>query len=205
MTETNPKTKPKPEGRLVFPGDEARLPWLPMLLEAYHITDRGVAEGIRREEAQGRKLACHKGCAACCRSHKTIPVYPLELMGISWCAVEKLESGVREKLKTQLSSHKSGEACLLLVDNLCSIHPMRPMACRPFNLFSQVCTEGEDAYYTRRQDVLMPIKKYTDEALYAHAAVLRHQGQGQAQAGGKGRLAAPHRAGAAGNQLAEPG
>jgi len=38
------------------------------------------------------------------------------------------------------------------------------MACRQFNVFDTVCTEGEDAYYTRRQDVLTPIRDYADEA-----------------------------------------
>jgi len=38
------------------------------------------------------------------------------------------------------------------------------MACRQFNVFGQVCREGEDAYYTRRQDVLTPIRAYADEA-----------------------------------------
>ncbi|MDX2503237.1 MAG: hypothetical protein QNL62_01985 [Gammaproteobacteria bacterium] len=46
-------------------------------------------KGIKREEKQGKKLACARGCAACCRSHETIPVYPLELMGMSWYAFDK--------------------------------------------------------------------------------------------------------------------
>ena len=70
--------------RLAFPDDESRQAWLPLLLEAYAIVDAGINEATRREEAQGRALACHKGCAACCRSHTTIPIYPLELIGINW-------------------------------------------------------------------------------------------------------------------------
>lgn len=150
--------------RLKFGDDEARQSWLPLLLEAYAIVDAGVAEAIRREEAQGRKLACHKGCAACCRSHTTIPVYPIELIGITWYAVEKIEGATREKLTRQLREHKSGEPCPLLVDNACSVHPVRPMACRQFNVFDTVCVEGEDAYYTRRTDVLTPIRDYADAA-----------------------------------------
>jgi len=44
------------------------------------------------------------------------------------------------------------------------VHPLRPMACRQFNVFDTVCTQGEDAYYTRRQDVLTPIRNYADQA-----------------------------------------
>lgn len=151
--------------RLAFPEDEARQAWLPPLLTAYAIVDTGVTEGIGREQARDRTLACHKGCAACCRSHTSIPVYPIELIGITWYAIEKLAGPVRERLVQQLHAHRSGEPCPLLVDNACSIHSLRPMACRQFNVFDQVCTEGEDAYYTRRADVMTPIRAYLDAAL----------------------------------------
>lgn len=59
-----------------------------MLLDAYATTDAGVAEGIRREQVGGRALACGKGCSSCCRTHTTIPAYPLELIGMSWYATE---------------------------------------------------------------------------------------------------------------------
>ena len=91
--------------RLAFADDESRQARLALLLEAYAIVNAGVDEAIRREEIQGRTLACHKGCAACCRSHTTIPVYPLELIGINWYTVEKITGPVREKLKTQLRDH----------------------------------------------------------------------------------------------------
>ena len=153
--------------RLSFVEDEAIHPWLASLLDAHGIADQGVAEGIAREEKQGRKLACRKGCAACCRSHKTIPVYPSELVGLSWYVTEKIHGPVRERLKAQLQSHNKGDACPFRVDDVCAVHAMRPMACRHFDVFDRVCDEGEDAYYTRRQDVLTPIKRYMDGALDA--------------------------------------
>ncbi|HJV97279.1 MAG TPA: YkgJ family cysteine cluster protein [Albitalea sp.] len=150
--------------RLAFPEDEARQAWLAPLLEAYAVTDAGVRAATDREEKQGRRLACHKGCAACCRSHTTIPVYPLELIGITWYAVERLGGPTREALKRQLRDHRRGQPCPLLVDDACSVHPLRPMACRQFNVLDRVCTEGEDAYYTRRADVLTPPRDYADAA-----------------------------------------
>ena len=78
--------------------------------------------------------------------------------------VEKITGPLRTQLETQLRNHKKGEPCLLLVDNACAVYPLRPMACRQFNVFDTVCTEGEDAYYTRRQDVLTPIRDYADQA-----------------------------------------
>jgi Fe-S-cluster containining protein len=152
--------------RLSFPFDGARFPWLPMLLDAYHMTDQGVAEGVRREQAQGRRLACARGCAACCRSHTTVPVYPLELIGMTWYATEQVQGPARERLKQQLRDHSTRPGCPFLIDEACAIHPMRPMACRQFNVFDRVCAEGEDAYYTRRADVLTPIKRFSDDAFY---------------------------------------
>jgi len=153
----------RPE-RLHFTLDEAVFSWLSPLLDGYAATDRGVNEAIGREQKKGRKLACARGCSSCCRSHTTIPVYPLELVGLTWYATEKLEGPVRDKVKAQLRAHASGDPCPFLLDGACSIHPLRPMACRQFNVFGQACAEGEDAYYSRREDVLTPIPTYADEA-----------------------------------------
>jgi len=156
---------PAPE-RLTFPDDEARFEWLPMLLDAYHIADVGVSEGVSREEKQGRVLACRKGCSACCRTHKDIPVYPLELVGMTWYATEKVDQPVRARLQEQLRDYQQGDACPFLVDGVCAVHPVRPLACRQFNVFGQACAEGEDPFHTRRQDVMTPIRKYIDDALF---------------------------------------
>lgn len=160
--------------RLSFPDDEKRLPWLALLLEIQFISNRGVAAAIK---ADGRKLACARGCASCCRSHSDIPVYPLELMGISWYLLEKLEgeagTEVRERVRQQLARHRDLGACPFLVDEACAIHPLRPMACRQFNVFTTVCEPGEDAYHTRRGDVLTPDAKRKHEAL---REMLRYHG-----------------------------
>ena len=150
--------------RLSFPDHEARLPWLATLLQMYHLTDGGVHEGIRREEKQGRELACGRGCSTCCRTHTTIPVYPIELMGLYWYVSEQMEPSRREQLRERLEAHEKGQPCPFLIDEVCSVHPLRPMACRNFNVFGQRCAEGEDAYYSRRGDVLTPLKKPMDEA-----------------------------------------
>lgn len=152
--------------RLSFPQDERRQPWLAPLLEAYHLIDQGVAEGIDRAVLHGRQLACAKGCATCCRAHTTIPVYPLELIGIYWFVSEHLVEPGRGRLREQLRSHVSGGPCPFLVDESCSIHPLRPMACRQFNVFDHVCAEGEDAFHTRPQDVLVPDRRAMDAAFF---------------------------------------
>ncbi len=154
--------------RLRFPEHEKRQPWLPLLLEIQHLTNLGVAAAIK---ADGRKLACGRGCASCCSSHGDIPVYPLEMMGIAWYASEILAGDLRERVRVQLQQHRDLGACPFLVDAACAIHPLRPMACRQFNVFNTVCAVGEDAFHTRPSDVLKPDAKSKNEAL---REMLRH-------------------------------
>ncbi len=151
---------------LSFPEAQAKFPWLTLLLQAYHIADLGLAQAIAQQQARGRQLACAKGCSACCRSHSTIPVYPMELAGLAWYASEQVAEPLRATLRAQLAAHASGSPCPFLVEGVCSVHPLRPMACRQFNVFGRACAEGEDAYYTRREDVLDPVASAMDEAFY---------------------------------------
>ena len=162
---------PAASTRIHFPDDEARQPWLALLLDVQQITDQAVSEGIQRETRKGKTLACARGCASCCRTHTDIPVYPLELMGIAWYATEKLAAPLRAQVQTQLQKHATRDACPFLVDEACAIHPLRPMACRHFNVFGRQCAPGEDAFHTRREAVLTPIKALKDKSL---RVMLRH-------------------------------
>ena len=73
----------------------------------------------------------------------------------------------RTRLKPQLAGHVAGQPCPFLLEGACSVHPMRPLACRHFNVFGKTCVEGEDAFYTRREDVLTPLKAHQDAAYEA--------------------------------------
>lgn len=153
--------------RLHFPEDEARFQWLPLLLEAYAVIDEGVSFAIKRhKEKYSAEPACKKGCSTCCRIHKDIPVYPLELVGIYWFVMEKIADPGRGILKEQLLNYKMGHPCPFLLNDSCAIHPLRPVSCRQFNVFGNPCEDGEDPYYTRRSDVLTPIQNYTNKAFY---------------------------------------
>ncbi|HMK44916.1 MAG TPA: YkgJ family cysteine cluster protein [Dissulfurispiraceae bacterium] len=152
--------------RLSLKDDEARQPWLPMLIDAYATIDEGVAAAITAHSKKSTsRLACTQGCSNCCRTPRDIPLYPIELVGIYWYAIEKLDGKKRNDLKTALLRHRKGDACPFLLNNACAIHPMRPIACRQFNVFGMPCEAGEDPFYTRRGDVLTPIQAFTDHAL----------------------------------------
>lgn len=166
MKNASAKTGGNTTYRVSFPHEEPSHPWLPLLLDAYATCDEGIIIAIAREiKKTGRTLACKKGCGACCRTHKDIPVYPIELVGIYWYVIEKLEQPLRAVIKTQLLAHKIHGACPFLADNGCAIHPVRPMACRQFNVFSHPCSDREDPFHTRRMDVLTPIEEWTEKAL----------------------------------------
>ncbi len=151
--------------RIRFPDDEKRLPWLPMLLDAYAIVDTGVAIAVRKiEKKRKKKLACTKGCGNCCVHQQDLPLYPHELVGIYWYASEKMTEPGRAILRARLANRPADAACPFLVENACSIHIVRPAGCRQFNVFTSPCSPGEDPYYTRRDDVLTPEAAYTDRA-----------------------------------------
>jgi Fe-S-cluster containining protein len=152
--------------RLSFPEDEKKHSWLGLLLEGYYIVDKGISRAIDSEQKKGRKPACFKGCSHCCSTHKDIPIYPLEMAGVSWYAAEKLKGPGRETLKNQLAIFRKNDTCPFLVEGACAVHPMRPMACRQFNVFGSPCGEGEDPYYSRREDVMEPVKKHVDQAFF---------------------------------------
>ena len=164
-------TKHTPAGlsrRLRFPDDERRLPWLSRLLDAYAIADTGVAIVVRdMEKKRRKKLACGKACGNCCVHQKDLPLYPHELVGIYWYATEKITGPARDVLRDRLANRAAGSGCPFLSEGSCSIHPLRPVGCRQFNVFTAPCAPGEDPYFTRRDDVLEPIPEYLDRAFAA--------------------------------------
>jgi len=159
----NRYTKPQ---RLNFPAEEVSINWLSMLLDVYFESDQSVYSSITEElTRKGRTLACFKGCFFCCKTHRDIPVYPLELLGLYWFVLEKMTQAHQENIIKQLEDFEPGKCCPFLIDDVCGIHPMRPMACRFFNVFNTPCKEGEDPYYTRRKDVMTPDEKEKNKAL----------------------------------------
>jgi Fe-S-cluster containining protein len=127
-----------------------------------------VAIAVRdKEKKEKKKLACGKGCGNCCVHQKDLPLYSHELIGIYWYASEKITGPGRDILKKRLADRAEGSGCPFLIDNSCSIHPVRPIGCRQFNVFTAPCAAGEDPYYTRRDDVLQPMADYLDRAFAA--------------------------------------
>ena len=152
--------------RLSFPAEEKKSNWLSYLFDTYLAGDKQVMSEIGQEvNKKGRNFACTKGCSTCCKTHITIPVYPLELMGIYWYSIDIVQGEKREALYQNLKEFNSESGCPFLIDGACGIHPMRPLACRYFNVFGKACEEGEDPFFSRRKDVLTPDEKQKNKVL----------------------------------------
>lgn len=141
-----------------FPEHEARHPWLPLLLRMHALVDAGVEAAVREQERRrGARRACRRGCSVCCRTQSDIPVFPIELAGLSWFAAEELAGAARDAVRGRLDRHApAGRECPFLVEEACALHPVRPMACRLFTVFGRPCAEGEDPFHARRDDMLAP-------------------------------------------------
>ncbi|MCX8069882.1 MAG: YkgJ family cysteine cluster protein, partial [Thermodesulfovibrionales bacterium] len=121
--------------RTKYKSDEENHSWLKILLDAYEAVDDGITKSLQDYEAKNQvRLACKKGCSNCCKTHQDIPVYPLELVGIYWYTIEKIDGDTRKTLKTQLGRYKGEARCPFLVDDLCAIYEVRPISCRQFNV-----------------------------------------------------------------------
>lgn len=154
-----------PGKRTSHPQAEVRLAWLKLLLDAYSVVDEGVQQALEQQAAaKGRVLACRKGCANCCRTHALVPVYPLEMAGMAWYCTEQVAGEDRRVLMEQLEAYQEGMPCPFLVRDDCAIHPLRPMACRQFNVLDTPCKEDEDPFFSRREDVLNPLEEYLQAA-----------------------------------------
>jgi len=164
MQKKSKQTLPKPT-RLSYPSDENKVQWLPILLDTYFVADKAIYDGLRRELKKGKTLACASGCSNCCYTHTTIPVYPLEVVGLYWYVIEKISGKRRYQIQRHLQVHENSQSCPFLVNDRCGVHPMRPMACRFFNVFGRVCAENEDPFYSRRYDVFTPNEDAKNKAL----------------------------------------
>jgi len=78
-------------------------------------------------------------------------------MGISWYISEIIENLIiREQLKVQMLNHKETLACPFLINNECSIYPIRPIACREFFMTGIPCRPNENPVETRPNDIWHP-------------------------------------------------
>jgi Fe-S-cluster containining protein len=146
-------------GRLAVPPGPMRLAELSWNIMA--ISDKLVGQAIGREEREGRRISCCKGCGACCR--QVVPLSPPEAWMIAdlvagmgegarsaTCAAfasvaEALDrAGLKVAFSGRIESSddlkalalayfRLGLACpFLSSEEACKIHPVRPSICREY-------------------------------------------------------------------------
>lgn len=149
--------------RVRYAQDEDRQSWLMALLDAYALIDGGVAAVTEDRVRAGQgSTACREGCHFCCI--QPIPVTPLEVEGVFWFLQRKASADIRRAMAARLGAYRPGPECPMLLDGRCAVHPLRPVICRDFNIFSEPCRKGEDPSRTRPGDLLTPMPRVVAEA-----------------------------------------
>ncbi len=129
-----------------------------------------VGLAIKREMVLGSTISCHKGCGICC--DQLVPLSAPEVFFL-YDFVKSLPSDKRDKIVSKFleirkamesvglieriekledtSEHKIlardyfalGMSCPFLEDDACSIHSIRPFACREYNVISppELCVD----------------------------------------------------------------
>jgi uncharacterized protein len=128
-------------------------PWLSILLDAYNIKDKGIKKELRiAQEIKGKRVACHKGCSACCKN-PSISISELEFKGIVWFVVEELDIETQDLIIENINKIDDSTACPFLVNDQCGVYQARPLTCRMFYVFNTVCKEEEHVEETRPYDI----------------------------------------------------
>ena len=135
--------------------DTKKYQWLYWLKKAYELADSQTAKTIKLRNKNARpKIVCTKGCAACCYN-PAVPIVPVELQGISWFSCEIMDKDNQNKLIQNLLGRQNTTKCPFLINEHCSIYPLRPLACRHFLMTNQKCQPYEDITVSRPQDMVV--------------------------------------------------
>lgn len=116
---------------------------------------------VARVEAEGKTISCQAGCGACCRqavpiapsearalaAHVAAMPEPrrsqvrsrfaaaraaLDGAGVDHTPASFSETNMEARIALGMTYFNAGIACPFLVDENCSIHPVRPLACREY-------------------------------------------------------------------------
>ncbi len=128
--------------------------WLNALLDSYAICEEEMNQEMASEQViRGQEVACAKGCYHCCIGYD-VPVTPPESLGISWYVTEVMAQDDRIKLYERLEHQEDIIGCPFLIEGNCSVHPVRPLACRKFIVYGDKCKSSkEDPFFSRPGDM----------------------------------------------------
>jgi Fe-S-cluster containining protein len=146
------------------------------LLRFYGRQDAAIDKTIR---AAKQKVACRSGCSTCC--HYKVEARAVEVLAIRdyvnahfspaqrASVVERAEHNVAEAADWSHVEHLArNQRCPLLIDDACSVYPVRPANCRSFHSTDvQVCIESRQ----RPEDLSIRVP-YIEEVFEAATATV---------------------------------
>jgi hypothetical protein len=168
----------------------ARVPDL--VADAHRFVDQVVQDGLARSPANEHPVCC-LGCTACCHLH--VVALPSEVLAIARHVEREFSDEAREALRQRMTAHieathgldaarrrKLRLACPLLVENRCSVYPVRPISCRGWNSLDRGLCDADLADPARGTAAQLNLAQYVlagrvAEGLAAasHALGLEHR------------------------------
>jgi Fe-S-cluster containining protein len=121
-----------------------------LALQVFHDVDDLVEREVARSAAKGQRPPCSKGCSHCCRQELYVPRAEAEAI-VEWLQSSgpALIADLKPKIQAWLDWYRTrypelvaggmarrdafqshGPQCPALVDDACSIYPVRPVFCR---------------------------------------------------------------------------
>lgn len=111
---------------------------------------------INNAMKEAKHIACHKGCSHCC--YLRVSVYDYELVSIQSYLENKIHKKQRDEITSSIGvqyerlkymtmeeHHRTNIKCPFLINNSCSIYPVRPISCAGYHSLSeQVCRKSYD-------------------------------------------------------------
>lgn len=140
--------------RIRLVGAEAEPSWLGAVLDAYAVVDADVERVVALRVRGGESLACVAGCFQCCI--QPVPLTKYEIMAIGWYLAHGAVPGALDAVAAARHRRGGSWACPMLQDGGCVAYPVRPIACRRFNVLGRPCLVGEITEATRPGDMLAP-------------------------------------------------
>lgn len=138
------------KARMIYPHEQENN-WLSILLDIYHLVDSWVKVDIMQKGIENT-IQCRKGCGHCCKT-LTIPINHLEYKGLCWYISEVLGKEEKDRIKSRFLTWKEDSECPFLIEEACSVYPLRPIACRQYFVLNYPCYQTENPWLKRIEDI----------------------------------------------------
>ena len=138
-----------------------------------------VLKDVSSREPPPKPIACKKGCAFCCHGREVHATslevlriagyvaenFPIDQIGALLTRAAEVEQAKKEQWNA--GPPRRNFRCPLLVDNVCSVYPVRPLVCRGFNSYDAYACELQKSFLQENAK----IEGYAHQGRAAQAAL----------------------------------